>query len=277
MPIIGRLAAIYRSRGIDIVTGLNPSHFDNFPLAPFTWFVRDGESLTNGLGIASQEIYFLECLFARYRPARLFAIGNAMGWSTLALGLLNPDATVLAIDAGLDRNALAGIDFTNGAAAAEGLRVTVRRGRSPEDVARVLADEEMAPVDFAFIDGHHTREQVALDFAAIRPHAAPNCVYLFHDVTTFALAPAIEQVAAANGLGWHLLPGTSSGMALAYDPSDCPLDFADIAPFAAAPALLDLVRKAGWSHRHRHLARWRRSIAKRLGKRRAEAALLPGE
>ena len=199
MPIIGRLTAIYRSRGIEIATGLNPSHFDDFPLAPFTWFLKDGESLTNGLGIALQEIYFLECLFARYRPAHLFAIGNAMGWSTLALGLLNPQGKVLAIDAGLDRNSLAGIDFTNAAALKEALPVTVLRGRSPEDVGHVIGEQAMLPIDFAFIDGHHSTEQVAFDFGALRPHAAANCVYLFHDVATFALAPAIERLAAEIG------------------------------------------------------------------------------
>ena len=47
-------------RGIEISTGLNPCHFDNLPQATFTWFIRDGASLTNGLGIAMQEIYFLE-------------------------------------------------------------------------------------------------------------------------------------------------------------------------------------------------------------------------
>ena len=67
MPVISRLVALYQSRGIDIATGLNPSQFGNYPAAAFTWFIRDGESLTNGLGIALQEIYFLECLFARFR------------------------------------------------------------------------------------------------------------------------------------------------------------------------------------------------------------------
>jgi len=274
MPIIGRLTAIYRSRGIEIATGLNPSHFDDFPLAPFTWFLKDGESLTNGLGIALQEIYFLECLFARYRPAHLFAIGNAMGWSTLALGLLNPQGKVLAIDAGLDRNSLAGIDFTNAAALQEALPVTVLRGRSPEDVGQVIGEQAMLPIDFAFIDGHHSTEQVAFDFGALRPHAAANCVYLFHDVATFALAPTIERLAADNRLSSRLLPGTNSGMALVYDPRDCPLLLDDIAPFAAAPAVLQTIREAAWSHRHRHLARWRRSVVKRLGQSRAA---LPGQ
>src|SRR5579862_4078834 len=159
MPIIARLAALYESRGIHIVTGLNPSHHSGFPNAPFTWFVKDGASLTNGLGIALQEIYFLECLFDRFHPTSLFAIGNSLGWSTLALALANPGARVLAIDAGLDRLAQDGIHFTNRIAAEEGLNATAVLGRSPEDVGRALRDAAQPPIEFAFIDGYHSVEQ----------------------------------------------------------------------------------------------------------------------
>ena len=264
MPIIARLAALYESRGIEVATGLNPTHFGNFPLAPYTWFFRDGESLTNGLGIALQEIYFLECLFARFRPQRLFAIGNSAGWSTLALALLNPAARVLAIDSGSDRNALEGIAFTNRVATEEGLPARVVEGRSPEDVSRILRDEAMTPVDFAFIDGYHSVAQVRLDFAAVRGAAAADCVYLFHDVATFALHSGIEAITRESGLVAQLLPGTPSGMAIVYDRALSAATIeADIAPFIAAPAALALIEEAAWRHRHRHLARWRRSLEKR--------------
>jgi len=265
MPILARLVSLYRDRGIDIAAGLNPSHFGGFPLAAFTWFVRDGRSLTNGLGIALQEIYFLECLFARFRPRRLFVIGNSLGWSSLALGLLNPAAKTVAIDAGLDRNSKAGIEFTNRVAAEEGLPVSAVLGASPADVPRVVAEHGLAPLDFAFIDGYHSVEQVELDFAALRPHAAPDCVYLFHDVGNFGLAPGLERIAAATGLHWELLLGTSSGMAILYDPATRPAWRDDIAPFVVPPQIVGLIRDQAWNHRHRHLARWRRSLKKRLG------------
>ena len=77
MPILKRLTGLYERRGILISTGLNPCHFGNLPSAAFTWFIKDGESLTNGLGIAMQEVYFLECLFARLKPKSIFIIGNS--------------------------------------------------------------------------------------------------------------------------------------------------------------------------------------------------------
>lgn len=272
MPIIARLAALYEARGIAISTGIAPSHLGGFALAPFTWFFKDGESFTNGLGIAMQEIYFLECLFARYRPQHLFAIGNAAGWSTLALGLLNPLARIIAIDAGSDRNALAGIDFTNRVAAEEAIPVRVIEGRSPEDVPRILRETGLVPIDFAFIDGYHSVRQVELDFRAIRPFAAADCVYLFHDVATFGLQPGIDRIAAEQGLVALSLPGTTSGMAILYDPEMRPPALDDIAPFAASPATLALLWAEAWNRRHRHLARWRRSLGKRFGKARAETA-----
>ncbi len=265
VPIASRLVAIYRGRGIDIASGLNPSHFDNLPTAPFTRFIKEGESLTNGLGIALQELYFLECLFAGFRPRHLFVIGNALGWSSLALGLLQPRGRVLAIDAGTDRNAAWGIELTNSLAQEHGLPVLAVAGRSPEDVPGALLAHAMVPVEFAFVDGYHSPEQVALDFAAIRPHAAPGCLYLFHDVENFGLHAGIEHIATESGLAWELLLGTTSGMALVFDPAHRPAALDHIAPFIVSPAVVGLVRRAAWDHRHRHLARWRRSLRKRFG------------
>ncbi len=266
MPILPRLVSLYESRGIDIATGLNPSHFDNFPSAPFTWFLKDGESLTNGLGIALQEIYFLECLFARFRPKSTFVIGNSLGWSTLAIVLANPESRVLAIDAGFDRFSRDGVDFTNRVAEEEGLTLRAVIGKSPEDVSRILAEAAMPAIEFAFIDGYHSVEQLPLDFRAVSAHAAPGCVYLFHDVATFNLSAGLERIAAESGLRWQLLHGTTSGMAIAYDPARAPLAIEDITPFVASEAALAIIADAAWAHRHRHLARWRRSLRKRLAR-----------
>jgi len=265
MPILSRLVNLYETRGIQISTGLNPSHFNDYPLAPFTWFIQNGSSLTNGLGIALQEVYFLECLFARLRPERLFVVGNSLGWSSFALALLNPAARVLAIDAGFDRFSLDGLDFTNRVAAEEGLAITAVKAVSPGDVAPALQANAMTPVDFAFVDGFHSVEQVQLDFDAIRPHAAPGCVYVFHDVEAAGLHAGIERIAEKSSLAWELLLGTPSGVAIMYDRNHRPAALDDIAAFVARPLAVKLIHNAAWDRRHRHLARWRRSLRKRLG------------
>jgi hypothetical protein len=264
MPILKRLTALYESRGIQISTGLNPCHFGNLPQVNFTWFIRDGESLTNGLGIAMQEIYFLECLFADRHPGNVFVIGNSAGWSSFALALLNPKARVVAIDAGFDRNALEGLEFTNRVAAEEGLDLRAVQAVSPDGIAAVAAAHATGPIDFAFIDGYHSVEQVVRDFTALRPHADPACVYLFHDVHEFNLQPGLEEIARLSGLRWQLLLGTPSGMAIVYDPALCPALADDIAPFRAHQAALALVEAEVWKSRHRRRHRLQRSIAKRV-------------
>lgn len=263
MPILKRLTGLYESRGIQISTGLNPCHFGNLPSAAFTWFIKDGESLTNGLGIAMQEVYFLECLFARLKPKSIFIIGNSAGWSSLALALLNPQARCVAIDAGFDRNALEGLDFTNSVAADEGLDLRAVQAVSPEGIAGVIAEHRLAPIDFAFIDGYHTVEQVVRDFAALRDHAEPACVYLFHDVHEFKLGPGIAENVAASGLAAELLLGTPSGMAILYDPARLPFLADEISPFRAHPQALALLETEAWKRSHRRAARFQRSLAKR--------------
>jgi hypothetical protein len=264
MPILKRLIGLYESRGIRISTGLNPCHFGNLPQANFTWFIKDGKSLTNGLGIAMQEVYFLECLFATLRPKNVFIIGNSAGWSSFALALLNPAARVVAIDAGFDQNALEGLDFTNRVAREEGLDLRAVKAVSPDGVADAVAAHMTGPIDFTFIDGYHAKEQVVRDFAALRPHADPSCVYLFHDVHEFKLQPGIEEIARASGLSWQLLLGTPSGMAVVYDPLRCPTLADELAPFRAHEDALALLAAEVWKSRHRRRHRLRRSIAKRV-------------
>ena len=50
--VIDRLIQLYKDRGFDVATGLNPGHFGGHPYAPFTWLIKDGRNYTNGLGIA---------------------------------------------------------------------------------------------------------------------------------------------------------------------------------------------------------------------------------
>ena len=264
MSILPRLMRLYEDRGIAVSTGLNPAHFGNFAEAPYTWFIEGGASLTNGLGISAQEVYFLECLFEVYQPQRSFVIGNSLGWSTLAIALARPGGEVIAIDAGFDRNAVRGIDLTNRIAAAEGLPVRAVKAVSPGEVAAVIAAHLTGPVDFAFIDGGHSVAQVEADFDALRPHAADACVYLFHDVETFRLHAGISAIAARAGLSWQLLLGTTSGMAIMAAPTQLALLQPAIRPFTARPEAIALLRREAWARRHRHLARWRRSLQKRL-------------
>lgn len=267
MPILRQLYDMYKSQGITVATGLNPTHFGNLPLAPFTWFINEtGDSLTNGLGISSLEIYFLESLFHKFAAKNLFVIGNSFGWSSVALSLLNPFGRVLAIDCENDQNTDYGLVITNKIAQKYKLSLVAVKGYSPDDVANLLINHNFIPIDFAFIDGTHTCKQIIDDFNAIQRYATQNCVYLFHDVQRHNLHGAIKQIVADSGLTAQLLLGTSSGMSLVYNRALCPILNDDIAPFAIDPIVEQFMHNRVRAHHHRHLARFSRGLRKRFSR-----------
>jgi len=217
MPVFPRLLALYRQRGYDIASGLFPPHFGGFLEVAFTWLLRDGKPTTLNLGIAQQELYFLECLLATRRVERLFVIGNSFGWSTLALALICPQARVVALDACFTADTNAGLVLTNLIATEEGLNAAAVRGVSPEDVPAAVRDGLGGPVDLAFVDGHHTNEAVYQDFMALRPFLTADSLVLFHDVQSFRLFDGLKRVVQESGLAAQLMLGTPSGIAALFD------------------------------------------------------------
>src|SRR5207249_4304008 len=183
MITLGRLISFYAAHGLHVRTGLNPHHFRDHRDAPFTAIYRNGKILSTGGGIALQEVYFFECLFAEYQPASILVIGNAFGWSTLLLSLLNPRARVVALDAGIEgEDTDFGIDLTNRIAKDNGLAVEVVKGSSPQDVEGVVSGRMRQGVDFVFVDGLHTELQQELDYQAAARHRSPDGAFVFHDV-----------------------------------------------------------------------------------------------
>ena len=263
MPILNRLVDLYESRGFEIAAGFNPYHFDNFGAAPYTWIFRDGRPYTNALGIAVKEIYFLECLFENYHPRTIFIIGNSFGWSTFALALVNPGAHVVAIDAGIEEYSEEGVALTNRIASEENLHVTAVKAASPHDVGSVIAEHLGGSVDFAFIDGCHTNEYVVLDFNAVRPHGAPDCVYLFHDVHQCMLHEGFETVRRESGFAGGLLLGTTSGMGILYGESSASVLEQTVHTFSHGETALNEVRHDAWNARHHYFAKYHKSLAKR--------------
>jgi predicted O-methyltransferase YrrM len=267
MPIIGQLTDFYREEGVELCTGVAPNHADGLPWAPFTWFFKHGKSITENLGIAVQEVYFLEHLLAAFQPKRTLIIGNSMGWSTLAIGLLTArGGKVVALDMAPDAAMREGLAMTNRIAKRHKLPVSAVQGVSPRDVARIVKTELKGKVDFAFIDGLHTNEQVVLDFRAVREYATPDAVYLFHDVSLFDLHAGMREIAKLAGAAPQLILGTPSGMAILFDAACHPALARAVKAFIPPEPAIKMMRQQAWNRRHRHLARWRKSYNKRVAK-----------
>lgn len=264
MAIASQLVELFRQQGVTISTGLNPFHFGGLKEVPYTWFTKDGYTISTGFGIALQEVYFLEHILSAKPPRNALVVGNAMGWSTIALSLSAPEARVIGIDTGTDEQSRRGIELTNQIAEAGNLNLAAVVGTSPDDVESVCSREFATPIDFAFIDGLHTNEQVVKDFVAVRSCTTTDCVFLFHDVTEACLGPGLDEIRKiAPELRKTSLGATTSGMALLYSNEFADIINAAAAAFVVAPGAQGVIDRAIRHHRHRYLNRLFRSCVKR--------------
>jgi len=229
---VAKMIRLYEEEGYTIRTGLNPCHFSGVVHAPFTVLFDGTHVATTGWGISLQEVYFFEQLFASWSPRTILIIGNGFGWSSLLLSLLNPQAQVVVLDAAVELDVpqhpyIDGIALTNKIAVKEKLNLRVIKGFSPQAVPSVVEKHLNGSVDFAFIDGLHTEAQQALDFEAIFPYAAPESVFVFHDVINWEMEKGFKRllsdvptpsINASSHSHWNavLLQRTPSGMGMIY-------------------------------------------------------------
>lgn len=225
MSIVTTLTNIYESRGLRPLTGYNSHHFFDWKDAPFT-VLSQGQGIIGCPGLALQEIMFLEHLGKYLSPKNCLVIGNAMGWSTLATGLTFPNSKTV----GIDNAAKDGVVFTNDAFEELKLNGKAVLAESPKDIGHVCDSEFEGKLDFVLIDALHDNDAIQVDFHAVREHASPDCVYLFHDVINWDMLDGFSALLRDSGLKGKVLTRTPSGMAMAYSediPKDC-LDYISV-------------------------------------------------
>ena len=169
--------------------------------------------------VALDEVYFFETMLNSFGPKRVFLVGIAAGWSTIALGLITPSAMLYGIDNCTEgTQAREGLELTKRIAKKLNISLTVHVGTSPDDVPMVLNAVE-GTIDFAFIDGLHTNDQVFLDFEAVLPYMSHSAIIAFHDVLNWNLLlgwQKIVDLASHNGFKHRILCRMASGMGILY-------------------------------------------------------------
>lgn len=228
--VLPTLINAYLEEGYAISVGLNP--WREAPSGSFAILLPSQmaetldkptvpDFLWTGGGIALDEIYFFETVLGALKPRTGFLIGVAAGWSTIALGLIAPEATLFALDncsEGL--HARTGLDLAGRIATKLGLSLVICEGSSPEDVPELF--EQVADrntFDFAFIDGFHSNEQLVKDFQACLPCMSAASVMVLHDVLNWNMLEGwaeIVRLAEPHGYSGRLLRRTSSGMGVLY-------------------------------------------------------------
>jgi len=229
--LFSRVVQLYERRGYRVLSSVAPilwmvqaTHKDVPPVAMpndrlFSYiFNADGSFCSAGGGLHMTELYLLEHLAEVLSPKRIFVVGNAFGWGTLALALAFPEARVLAIDNGSVDGGNRGVDLVNAVAREESINVVAAIGSSPTDVETLVSAHLRGSVDLVLIDGDHKNAQQTLDFEACQRVASPECVYLLHDVINWALIDSFDDLLRRYGDTLHgeVLTRTASGMAILY-------------------------------------------------------------
>lgn len=203
--------------GIERIKRLLPSRINS---RRANQVVNDGFVQTAG-GISIDELFFLSLILSRFKPKFGFFIGIAFGWSTLAIGMLAPQTRLYGID-----------NLSEGEKAATGFDLAIKMGKkldldlelsvgtSPEDIPSIM-QRIPGPVDFSFIDGKHTDEQILLDFSAVLPYMDQRSIILFHDVVGVGITMlkgwnAVTAIAEKNGYSHAIMRRTASGMGILY-------------------------------------------------------------
>jgi len=124
--------------------------------------------------------FLLFKLIREFRPSICLELGTSLGISTAyqAAALeLNHRGRIVTLEGAESLASLARENFTK-----LGLeRVDVVVGRFQDNLGGVL--RQQAPVDFAFIDGHHDEEATLAYFEQIAPFLAENAIVVFDDIS----------------------------------------------------------------------------------------------
>jgi hypothetical protein len=237
ISILQKLHNLYLDEGVNVVTMYRQSYkgiakflplrtsktygFTQAHLSVSGDYSSKHPSFLTGYGISYIEVIFLGELARSLTSAvrNILVIGNAWGYSTLALSLAFPSAKIVAIDScpGTSLERLKGINLTNSIAARNLLNCVAVEATSPVDLPRVSHDLLDGPLDIVFIDGSHDYESVVSDFEGSLNLASSDCVFLFHDVVLHKLEKAFYVAGGfLNSYKSVILRGTPSGIGILY-------------------------------------------------------------
>lgn len=192
------------------MTGFPPHRSFNCFAAQFTTFLV-GNRTYGDFGLSLAEIQFLERFSDYVSPKNILVVGNAYGWSTLALALIFPEAKVVGVDI-----ETTGVELTNKLLQKHNLKGIAVIGRSPEDMPDIIHNHFQGTIDLVLIDATHQVHAMMADFTILYPFRNANTLFLFHDILDHNLVPGFLAIVEYTGLAGLLLTRTTSGMGIIY-------------------------------------------------------------
>jgi predicted O-methyltransferase YrrM len=214
--VFEHLYALYEAGGMRILGGFSP--YVSEGNASRSTFVASGKTvLSTSGGIAVDEMTFAYGLCERIKPGRILVIGNSYGISTLFFALVNPEATVVAID----KFRTTGLRVTNELLESHrsgvGPAAIAIQASTPEDLVQVVTEHLGGSVDLVFVDAVHENEVQSAEFRVLESLLSPQGVIVFHDVISCALSPSIRQLRSEFAeFSFVVCPRTTTGVAVGF-------------------------------------------------------------
>lgn len=145
-----------------------------------------------GLSITEKEIYYILKYNKFFKNPKIYIIGNAFGFSTIAFQLIFPEASIDVIDAEIEGEFNSfGSNLTVEIAKENKFDINLTKGFSPKDVKQSMRFDKY---DLIFIDGLHTDEQVIADFTGVYPFFNDKYMCFFHDIRSTPLYRSFDYI-----------------------------------------------------------------------------------
>ncbi|MGQ0764275.1 MAG: class I SAM-dependent methyltransferase [Gemmatimonadota bacterium] len=150
-----------------------------------SWNGKAATDTACAASIGEDEIRLFHDVCELTDPATALVIGHSFGLSTFCLALAAPAARVVALDnwSDVDSTILQKPLTEAILASGETPNVHLHEGESPRDLAAAIECAGISgTLDLVFIDGMHTDQAAAADFAGLRPWLGKRTIVFWHNV-----------------------------------------------------------------------------------------------
>lgn len=148
----------------------------------------------SSIGLKNEWSEWIYMLIKERKPKVVLELGTCCGFSSITMALANSDTKVYTIEGAKEIAAVAAENIKK--AGCENITQIV--GRFADVLDKTLAG--IAPIDFAFIDGHHDRDATVKYYRQILPFMAKGSVMAFDDISwSDGMKEAWEMITAEAG------------------------------------------------------------------------------
>jgi len=148
----------------------------------------------SAIGLKNEWSEWIYTLIKERKPKVVLELGTCCGFSAITMALANADTKVYTIEGAKEIAAVARENIKK--AGCENITQIV--GRFADVLDKTLAG--IAPIDFAFIDGHHDKDATVKYYRQILPFMAKGSVMAFDDISwSEGMKEAWETITAEAG------------------------------------------------------------------------------